>query len=240
MDYNKISLNRLLKFWVRRAEEQFVIVFGVVIVFYLYAAFLVSSDRVLHRIPESFPLILALVGVTMIWMYTLSTITSVAGIAISFGSTKKEMYIGQMTEFIIYLTQTAIIYFLLLLLFGKLSEPLYIFIGVAFIGGSLFLYGLNQIGGMINIKYGTKAFALYIAFTAIIIAALIILSIFIYNTGDLGSMFSFYMGTAPNTLEGNGSALYTLKPVIVGVGVLVCIVGSGIYYRSLKLFDVNG
>lgn len=52
MDYNKISLNRLLKFWVRRAEEQFVIVFGVVIVFYLYAAFLVSSDRVLHRIPE--------------------------------------------------------------------------------------------------------------------------------------------------------------------------------------------
>ena len=53
-------------------------------------------------------------------------------------------------------------------------------------------------------------------------------------------MFSFYMGAAPNTLEGNGTVLYTLKPVIVGVGAVVCIVGSGIYYKSLKLFDVNG
>ena len=93
-DYRLISMRRLIKYWGRRAEEQSGIMIVCMVIVFFFGLIFKSGSSLSAMLDGAIPYIIAMIGIGMTWLFSVTDMSDVAKISIWLGSTKKEMFAG--------------------------------------------------------------------------------------------------------------------------------------------------
>lgn len=226
MTESKSSVSkRIVSYWLIGAEKQFLAYMGAFAVFILYELLVSDSDSLKEGLSFA-PGLIMMGGIILIMINALVAIQTTIPMAISFGSTRKEAFIGSQVVNLIMVLQMMVIY--IGLIEGMKSNQ--IFEGYSF--STILLYcgmllaslGVGQVFAMFLTKLGPKGTAI---FSIVLIACI---------CGLMGGLMAINGNLITQLFQDIGK----LGIVALVGGLVVYVIGAALNLASIKTLQVKG
>ena len=218
-DYRLITMRRLIKYWGRRAEEQSGIMIVCMVMVFFFGLIFKSGSSLSAMLDGAIPYIIAMIGIGMTWLFSVTDMSDVAKISIWLGSTKKEMFAGQMLSSCIYIINIITLYIVTILITGKAHNVLYVSTGIGMVGALFIVEALSRISGIIRIRYGGQS-DMYSFFVMMIITVMAGFAVVIIY-GGYDKMIN--------------NICYS----ILCIGIIMYVICSAWYYKRLRSYDAR-
>lgn len=216
-EYNSGLVKRTVKYWLAMAEKQFIIFALIAVGYFLYGYFLSANmdhEQLLAGLSGSF----IGMGLLALFSYAVSTTQIYMPLTISFGSTRKQAFIGYQAGSWILIIQILLAGKIASLLAGK-SNVLLDTNVLLYFGILLFVLGIGQIFAIFIARFGSKG--------TVVLFAIV---------GGIAGFTSFFVLVFGfSYINWLSSKMVILTGVLTG-GLVSYILGTGLNYRStLKL-----
>lgn len=224
-EYKSNTTKHMVQFWIRNMEKTFLIFIGWAVLFTLYE-YVIIGDGTLADCAKKIPLVM-LGGGSVILAVLASTIVKTSiPLAISFGSTRKEAYIGyQISSLLMALQIVASFIVLEAVIEGVpyITTTSFLRICLFYVGLMLAALGIGQVFAMVITKLGAKGATVFL----------------------IGILMLFVIGLGIAFTVGNVSLteLITVSKKLVTIsvlsGLIAYCIGSVINYNNVKHLLVN-